>query len=143
MSDAQNHATYGDITIGETASFTVEITHELVDAFATLSGDRNPLHMDEAYAARTAFGGRIAHGMIVGALFSRLVGMELPGRRSLYLSQSLHFHGPVPIGTKLIIRGEIVHKTDAHKTVSIRTTAEDLDSKKLLVSGDAIVQLLP
>jgi len=142
MNNAPAQTTYKDIAVGSAVSFTVTITPELVDAFAALSGDHNPLHMEEWYASETAFHGRIAHGMISGALFSRLIGMHLPGKYSLYLSQSLRFHGPIAIGTRVMISGTVTHKTDVHNTVTIHTTAEDASSKKILVSGDAMVRLL-
>ncbi len=142
MSNIPKETTYDEIAVGDHASFTVVVTEELVDAFAKMSGDVNPLHMDEAYARTTPFGQRIAHGMIAGSLFSRLVGMYLPGRFAVYLSQTLRFHQPIAIGTELEIRGEVTHKTDAAKTITVRTTAEDAQQKRLLVSGDAMIKLL-
>jgi 3-hydroxybutyryl-CoA dehydratase len=132
---------YADINVGDKASLSVRITETLVDEFAKLSGDMNPLHMDEKYASGTPFGGRIAHGMIVGALFSRLIGMQLPGRYSLYLSQSLQFRAPIAVDTEITVSGQVVQKTDAVKTIAIRTIAEASDSKQILVSGEALVQL--
>jgi 3-hydroxybutyryl-CoA dehydratase len=133
---------YADIAVGTTASFSTKITPELVAEFARWSGDQNPLHVDQSYAEHTPLKKPIAHGMIVGGLFSRLIGMQLPGKYSLYLSQTLRFHEPTAIGTELIIRGEITGKTDAYQTVTVRLTAEDAVSKKMLVSGEAMVKLL-
>lgn len=142
MNDASKEIFYDTIVAGDKASFSVTITEKLINEFAGISGDVNPLHVDENYASRTHFGGRIAHGMIVGALFSRLIGMHLPGKYSLYLSQTLRFHNPIPCGAEIIVRGEVTHKTDAAKTIIIRTTAEDKNSGKILTSGEAMVQLL-
>src|SRR5258708_6151584 len=142
MNNEAKEIAYDAIAVGDDASFTITVSPDLVNNFAELSGDMNPLHMDDTYAEGTPFGHRIAHGAIIEALFSRLIGMHLPGKYSLYLSQTLRFHEPVPIDTEIVIRGEVKHKTDAHKTVSIRTTAEDVRTKQLLVSGDAMVQLL-
>ena len=142
MNDVLNKNHYDGIAVGDRASFSMLITSELIDEFAKVSGDINPLHMDEVYAEGTIFKQRIAHGMIIGSFFSQLIGMHLPGENSLYLSQTLRFHRPAFIGSKIIISGEVIHKTDVAKTVTIRTMAEDSDSGQLLVSGEAMVQLL-
>jgi len=134
--------TYDDIAVGDVASFSALIDAALVENFARLSGDTNPLHVDAAYAAGTPFGKPIAHGMIAGALFSRLIGVHLPGKYAVYLSQTLKFHEPIAIGGEVTVRGEVTHTTDVHKTVAIHTILEDSSTKKILVSGDAMVKLL-
>jgi len=143
MDNSYREAIYDEILLGETASFTVTIDAALVETFSKLSGDKNPLHMDASYAqTATPTHQRIAHGMIVGALFSRLVGMHLPGKYALYLSQTMRFQNPILLNTEIVIAGKVEHKTDAHRTITIRTTAEDIATGKLLVSGEAMVQLL-
>jgi 3-hydroxybutyryl-CoA dehydratase len=142
MTDTCNVFVYDDIAVGDSASFSVAITEALVDDFARLSGDENPLHMDGAYAEQTQFKGRIAHGMIVGALFSRLIGMHLPGKYAVYLSQTLQFREAVMIGEEIVIRGTVSHKTDALKTITIKTVASDKADKKIFVQGEALVKLL-
>jgi acyl dehydratase len=79
--------------------------------------------------------------MLVGSFFSRFVGMHLPGKYSLYLSQTLRFHAPISIGTAVTIRGVISQKTDAAQTITVQLTAEDA-SGKMLTSGEALVRLL-
>ena len=133
--------TYADISLGDKASFSVVVDEKLVEEFGKLSGDTNPLHVDEAYARKTRFGARIAHGMIVGCLFSRFVGMHLPGKYSLYLSQTLSFRNPIFLGTAVVVRGEVTHKSDASKTLTIRLAATDASSKKIFVEGEAMVQV--
>jgi acyl dehydratase len=133
---------YGDISVGDSASFSISITETLVNDFVRLSGDDNPLHVDEAYARTTPFKGKIVHGMIVGALFSRLVGIHLPGKYALYLSQTLQFREPIRLGEEIFIHGEVLHKTDAVKTIVLRTTARDKTGKKTFVHGEALVKLL-
>jgi 3-hydroxybutyryl-CoA dehydratase len=133
---------YGDIKLGESASFLSLVDKKIVEAFSKLSGDCNPLHMDESYASHSHFGKRVAHGMIVGALFSKLIGVYLPGKYSLYLSQTLQFHNPVFLGTEIEISGTVTHKSDVYKTVTIATTARDPQSKKIFANGEAVVQLL-
>ena len=133
---------YSELNVNEKFSFDVSITKEIIDNFAELSGDRNPLHMDDDYSKTTIFGQRIGHGMLSGLWFSRLIGMHLPGTYSLYLSQSLNFHKPFKIGLKLKVTGEIIQKIDAVQTVKIKTTITDEFSKETFVSGDALVKLL-
>ncbi|HUC01317.1 MAG TPA: MaoC family dehydratase [Candidatus Paceibacterota bacterium] len=142
MSDIAAEKTYEVITAGESASFTVKITPELIHEFAEVSGDRNPLHVDDSYARATSFGQRVSHGMIVGALFSRLIGMYLPGKYSVYLSQTLNFHKPVFVGAEVVIKGEVIHKTDSARSIVIRTIAEDARSGEMMVDGEAMVRLL-
>jgi 3-hydroxybutyryl-CoA dehydratase len=142
MNDPARELRYEDIAVGDTAEFEVTVTRVLVDEFAALSGDQNPLHVDEGYAARTVFGQRVAHGMIAGALYSRLIGMYLPGKYSLYLSQTIQFHKPIFIGTKVVVRGEVTHKTDVHAAVTISLVVEEAGSKKKFVSGEAVVRVL-
>ena len=86
---------YESIATGEEASFRRIIGESDVAAFAELTGDWNPLHMDSSFAATTQFGERIAHGMLVASYFSNLVGMYLPGRRALLLSPDVQFAKPV------------------------------------------------
>ena len=142
MNSSCRELSYQDVALHDHASFSAIIDEKMVGEFADFSGDLNPLHTNEGYALGTEFHGRVAHGMIVGALFSKLIGMYLPGKYSLYLSQTLRFHNPIMIGLEIIVGGEVVHKTDAHRTVEIHTSAVDTKTKKLLVSGKAIVKLL-
>lgn len=132
---------YDEIAVGRTASFERVVTVDDVDRFADLSGDRNPLHLDDAYARANGLGSRIAHGMLVGALFSHLVGMHLPGRSALYMSQSIDFVAPVRPGDVLTIRGEIVAKTDALRAVTLRIEAR-ASSGEVAARGRAIVRVL-
>jgi phosphate acetyltransferase/phosphate butyryltransferase len=134
--------TFDDISVGDHAEFTVLITPELVEQFSLFSGDLNPLHMDETFAATTPLHARVAHGMIVGALFSRLLGMHLPGKGCLYLSQTMQFRNPIFLGTNIAISGEITHKSAAVRTLTVRTLAQDTATKEVLVTGEAVVKIL-
>ena len=131
---------FSEFAVGERASFTVDITGDLVEKFAQLSGDQNPLHVDAAYAGATVFGSCIPHGMIAGMFFSRLIGMYLPGKHALYLSQTLKFHKPLPLGG-VTVQGIIIAKNDALHVVTVETTV--LDSQdSLLIDGQAVVKIL-
>lgn len=139
---SENKKQFAEIKIGDQASFKVVITEELVGKFSALSGDTNPLHMDDAYAAVTNFKRRVAHGMIGGCLFSRLVGMHLPGKYCLYLSQSLNFKKPIFLGTEVEVAGEVIKKTDAFQTLEINTFVRNSRTGENLIEGKALVKLL-
>jgi len=134
--------TYDELSVGQKASFEASITEQLVSDFAQLSGDHSPLHVDPDYAKTTTFGRPVAHGMIAGALFSRLVGMELPGKYCVYLSQQLTFHLPMFAGDEVIVSGSITHMSDAVRTLMITTEVRNKQSGELLVDGRALVRVL-
>ena len=87
-----------DFAPGQHVAFTKTFTEEDVQRFIAITGDVNPLHVDDAFAAGTRFGRRVLHGMLTASLFSTMVGMLLPGTGAIYRSQSLTFLGPVYVG---------------------------------------------
>ena len=111
-----------DIEIGQKKSFEVVVTESMVDDFAKLSGDNNPLHMDENYAKSNNFENRVCHGMLLASFFSRLVGMYIPGENALYFSQSLKFQYPCFINDRIKIHGEVIDKSLATKIITLKTT---------------------
>ena len=111
-----------DIEIGQKKSFEVVITESMLDDFAKLSGDNNPLHMDENYAKSNNFENRVCHGMLLASFFSRLVGMYIPGENALYFSQSLKFQYPCFINDRIKIHGEVIDKSLATKIITLKTT---------------------
>lgn len=134
--------TFEELSAGVQASFEVVVSRDTVREFSRISGDNNPLHTDAVYAAGTQFGKPIAHGMIAGILFSRLIGMHLPGKYALYLSQTLTFHEPIAIGSTVRIQGEVVHIESVFRVVTISTEAIDAVSGRRLVSGTALVKVM-
>ena len=104
---------FEEIEIGLKHSFEVIINDEIVDNFAKISGDFNPLHIDEQYAIKTKFGKRVCHGMLLSSFFSRLVGMYLPGKNALYFSQNLNSVGPCFIGEQVTVKGEVIDKSES------------------------------
>jgi 3-hydroxybutyryl-CoA dehydratase len=91
-------------TLGEEATFSKTFTQEDVEAFSKLSGDTNPIHLDDDYAKETRFGGRIIHGMLIASLISSTLGTILPGPGCIYLSQQLSFRAPARVGQRLTPR---------------------------------------
>ena len=123
---------FDEIEVGLKHNFEVIIDEELEENFAKISGDFNPLHMDEQYAKKTEFGKRVCHGMLLASFFSRLVGMYLPGKNALYFSQNLNFVGPCFIGDKISVQGEVIDKSEATRIISLKTTIKNQEEKSLI-----------
>lgn len=135
-----NEYSYGDIKVGQVIEFERLVTEEMVNKFAELTEDYNPLHTDEKYAKTTRFKERIVHGMLLGSLFSTLVGMHCPGKRNLYLTQQLNFRSPLRLNKKVKIRGEVINKVDSIKMIAIKTVILD-EENNIIVDGEAKVQV--
>lgn len=133
--------TFAEIVVGDEASFEVVLDESLVGGFSELTGDRNPLHVDPAYAGQTMFGGPIAHGMLVASHFSTLVGMYLPGAYGVYLAQDVRFLKPVRVGETVRIQGTVVATSAATRVLTIRTQALNMRGE-LIVDGEAKVMVL-
>ena len=130
-----------EVKIGDTFSTTREITDDLIRKFADLSGDHNPIHLDENFAAKTRFGRRIAHGMLSGAFISAVLGTEFREQKIVYLSQTLKFVSPVFIGDTVTTTGTVTAIRDDKGIVTISTTCTNQNGKKL-VTGEAAVMVL-
>ena len=130
--------TFDEIAIGESAEVTREVTRADIALFAVVSGDVNPAHLDDAYAAGTRFKNVIMHGMWSGAIISRLLGVSLPGPGTIYLSQSLAFKRPVSIGDHITFKVEVTEKRDDKKIVVLACTGVNQDGKTV-VDGEAVV----
>ena len=138
MDEEPSEYSFDDITIGTKKKFNVTITEEVVNDFAKLSGDYNPLHMNKEYSASTSFKKRVVHGMLLASFFSRIDGMYLPGKHALYFSQSLNFVNPCFVGEKITVEGEVVDKSYATKIIKIKTRITN-EHGKILVDGESRV----
>ncbi len=138
MTEQSAEYKFDEIMVGVKTKFTVQINESTINEFARISGDHNPLHMDEQYAAKTQFGKRVCHGMLLASFFSRLVGMYMPGKNALYFSQTLNFQTPCFVGDKVTIEGEVIDKSQSTRIVTIKTTAYN-QVGKCLVDGIAKV----
>ena len=131
--------TYAELRPNQRAQMQRTLTMDDINAFALVSGDMNPAHVDAAYAEGTRFHGVIAHGMFAGALISGLLGTEFPGPGTIYIGQSLHFHRPVHLGDTLMVSVVVVDKDDA--TGNVRLDCEVLNQHgDRVVSGEALVR---
>ena len=132
MTDSSLEYTFENLFVGQKANFFKKIDFALVNDFAKISGDFNPLHMSEEYASTTNFGKRVCHGMLLASFFSQLVGMYLPGKNSLYFSQTLNFRNPCFIDDNITIEGEIIEKKLNMKLIILKTTIHNQDGKCLI-----------
>ncbi len=123
---------------GDSASRSMTITDETIHAFADLSGDRNPVHLDDAYAAGTRFGRRIAHGMIAAGLISATLANEMPGPGSVYLGQTLQFKAPVYPGDTVTATVEVKSIRADKPIVTLSTYCVNQDGVRVL-EGEATV----
>ena len=130
--------TYDDISLGQTASFSKQVEETDIQMFSAVSGDVNPVHLDEEFAAGTMFRERIAHGMLTGAVISAALAMELPGPGCIYLGQTLRFTRPVKIGDRITAHLEVTAKQDDKKIITLACEVSNQDGK-VVASGEAQV----
>ena len=128
---------FEDFSVGRRESVQRKVTVGMVEKFADVSGDVNPLHLDDAYAATTRFGERIAHGMLTASFISAVLGTKLPGIGAIFVSQSTRFLAPVPIGETVEAIVEVISLDRERNRVTFSTSCRVGD--KIVVAGDAIV----
>ncbi|HEU0071750.1 MAG TPA: MaoC family dehydratase [Alphaproteobacteria bacterium] len=128
-----------DLSVGMTADYVRSVGEAEIVAFADLSGDNNPVHLDEAFAAKTMFKGRIAHGMLSAAFISTALGTKLPGYGCIYMSQDLRFKAPVRIGD--VVRTEVtVTEVIPEKKRAVLAT-KCYVGDKLVLEGSAMMMV--
>ena len=126
-----NEYTFEELAVGQEESFTAVITEEMMVRFRDISGDVNPLHTDEAFAKGKGFPGRVAYGMLVASLYSRLAGVHLPGRNCLLQSVQSDFMKPVFIGDELTVTGKIIEKDESVRRLVIKAAIRNQEGKKV------------
>jgi len=126
-----------DLEVGQTAELRRTVAAADLDAFAAVTGDTNPVHLDEAYAAATPFKGRIAHGMLSAGYISAVLGTRLPGPGAVYVSQSLSFRRPVRIGDEVTAEVTVTAIDAARGRVTFATNC--VVAGKTVVEGEAVV----
>ncbi len=128
---------FEDLSIGQSAETSRTVTEAVINAFAEVSGDTNPVHLDAAYAATTPFKERIAHGMLAAAYISAVLGVQLPGPGAIYVSQSLRFRRPVKIGDEVTARVTVADLDAERGRATLNTVC--LVGGKPVVEGEAVV----
>ena len=131
-----------ELKIGDKFSTTKQITDAVVRAFAELSGDFNPIHLDEEFAKTTQFGRRIAHGMISGALISAVLGNEFKGMKIVYLSQTMKFTAPVFIDDTVTATGTVTNIRDDKQIITLETICTN-QYEKIVVKGESMIMIMP
>lgn len=126
------------IDISQSEEFKIRISEDLVNDFAKISGDFNPLHLDSNFALKTQFGKKIVHGMLLASFFSQLIGMKLPGKNGAYFSQTLNFKKPCYVGNTVRIVGTVVDKSYSTKIITLKTEIFD-EQNQLILDGEARV----
>lgn len=128
---------YEDLEIGQAHETVHTITEGDITKFAEVSGDYNPLHMDDAYASKTPFGRRIAHGALTASYISGILGNNLPGPGAIFTGLSMRFRRPVFIGDEVTVRAEVAEKSDRGNRVTLAVSCSV--NGKRVITGEAQV----
>lgn len=128
-----------ELAVGQSAELTREITEDRIQRFAEASDDFNPVHMDEEFASKTAYRGRIAHGLLSASFVSAVVGTMLPGPGAIYLHQTMTFHKPVRIGDVVI--GRVTVTDIDHESARVTLKTECLVNGESVLDGEAVIRV--
>lgn len=131
--------TFDELRVGEKASHQRTISARDIDLYAELTDDYNPIHMDEEYARKTKFGGRIAHGTITLGLIAPVIGMKLPGQGCILMSIASTFLKPVKIGDTIIATAEVAEKDSETRAIRMALTFTNQNGEKV-ATGEARVK---
>jgi len=129
---------FEDLAVGMRETTRNEVTKEKVAAFAEISGDHNPIHLDDAYAATTTFGACIAHGVFTASFVSAIIATRLPGPGSIYISQTLSFRAPVMVGATVETTIEVLELIERGRRVKLKCECRVDD--KVVLTGEAEVK---
>ena len=130
---------FEDLSLGMTETYSKTVKSSDVVGFAELSGDRNPIHLSEHFAARTPFRRRIAHGLYTASLISAVIGTRLPGPGAIYLSQTLNFKAPVKIGDTVIAIVRVAELIERGRRAKLMCECRVGDT--VVLEGEALVKI--
>ncbi|MEZ4528183.1 MAG: MaoC family dehydratase [Desulfobacterales bacterium] len=130
--------TISEIKVGDAEEFAKTVSESDVYLYAGITGDLNPAHINQAYAEKTFFRGRIAHGMLTAGFISAILGMKLPGPGTIYMKQELKFLAPVRIGDTITARAEVTEVVTEKNRIKLKTTCTNQDGT-LVLDGEAVV----
>lgn len=128
---------FEDLKVGQTALYARTVTETDIVLFAGISGDNNPVHINEEFASNTMFSGRIAHGMLTAAFISTVLGMKLPGPGAIYVSQTLRFKAPVRAGDTLNVRATVADLVPEKRRATLSTVITV--GNRVVLEGEAVV----
>lgn len=134
-----NGLAFEDLKVGMSAVYSRTITDTDLRNFSGVSGDTNPMHLNEEYARSTVFGGCIVHGMLTASLLSTVIGTQLPGPGCIYVSQSLRFRAPVRVGETVYARATVTELQPDRRRVVLQTQC--LVHDKVVLDGEAVAQV--
>jgi 3-hydroxybutyryl-CoA dehydratase len=129
---------FEDVRVGMRETYTKHVKASDVVGFAEISGDRNPIHLSEHFAAKTPFGGRIAHGLYTASLISAVIGTRMPGPGAIYISQTLRFMAPVRIGDTVDTTVEVAELIERGRRCRLKCECRVGD--KIVLEGEAEVK---
>ena len=132
---------FSDLSVGQSIERTREMTEDLVNRYAELTGDFSPVHVDEAAAAKSRFGTRIAHGMLSAGFLSAVIGMELPGPGTIWVAQAFKFKQPVKIGDTVTWLVEVCELFPEKKRARLKTVARN-QRDEIVIDGEGVILLL-
>jgi 3-hydroxybutyryl-CoA dehydratase len=132
---------FADLQVGQSAERTKLMTESLVNAYAELTGDFSPVHIDEAAAAKTRFGTRIAHGMLSVSFLSAVIGMDLPGPGTIWVAQALKFKQAVKLGDTITWRVEVKELFPEKKSATVSTVCKN-QRGEIVIDGEGTILLL-
>lgn len=121
------------LKLGDQYQENVRFTQKDVNLFADVSGDRNPIHIDEAYAAKIPFGKPIVHGFLAGSVFSKVFGMNWPGEGTIYLYQDMSFRAPVFVEKNYVAKFEIIEHNQERNRATVQCTLEDEEGNQAII----------
>ena len=130
---------FAELQVGQCETYTRTVTEADIVLFAGVSGDNNPVHLDEIYASGSMFKGRIAHGMLSASYISTVIGTRLPGPGTIYLGQTLTFRAPVRVGDTVTARVVVREIDEERRRVKLETTCSV--GSKVVIEGEALVML--
>jgi 3-hydroxybutyryl-CoA dehydratase len=130
---------FEDLSLGMTETYAKTVKSSDVVGFAEISGDRNPIHLSEHFAAKTPFGGRIAHGLYTASLISAVIGTRLPGPGAIYISQTLNFKAPVRIGDVVDACVEVIELSEKGNRAKLACRCKV--GGTLVLEGEALVKV--
>lgn len=136
-----NNYTFEELSIGQSESFEVTVTAEMMDSFLKISGDINPLHNDKNFAKEQGYADRVVYGLLTTSFISKLVGVLLPGEKCLLQGVEVKYLRPVYIGDKLLVTGVVDELHESVQRASIKVSISNQDNKKV-VKGKAEVGFL-